>query len=86
MDRGKLHDHPGAAWIIECARELFVSLLQQPEHIKIALMMTARGIHPNKLKFLKSALAEPLESQLSEFSKHPPVRFREVAGRHLIAV
>jgi hypothetical protein len=33
MDRGELNDHPGAAWIVECVREFFVSVLQQLEDI-----------------------------------------------------
>ena len=33
MDRGELDDHPRAAWIVECVRQLFVSVLQQLEDI-----------------------------------------------------
>ena len=73
MDRGELDGHPGAPWIVECVRQLFVSALQQPENIQVALMMASRGIQAKLFEFFKNALAEPLESNLPQFTEDLPV-------------
>jgi hypothetical protein len=73
MDRGQLENHPAASWIVECVRELFVSLVKKPVHIQIALMVTLRRIAAKWFDLLEDALAEPLESHLSELAKDLPV-------------
>ncbi len=85
MDRGELGNHPGTSWVVECMCKLDVSVLQQPEDIQVAFMMTPRRICAQRFELLKSPFAEPLKSQLSEFAKNLPVGFRKVVGLHFIA-
>ena len=73
MDRGELDDHRRAPRIVECTRQLLISLLQQPEDIQVALMMASRVIQADGLKFFKNAPAKPLKSDLPELTEDLPV-------------
>ena len=86
VDRCELDDHLGSAQIVECARKLFISLLQESEDVEVALMMASRGIQAKALELLESSLAEPLESDFSELAEQLPIGFGRGALRdHLIA-
>ena len=73
MDRGKLLDHPGPPWFVECVRQLFFSILQRLEDIQVTLVITSRGFPAKRFEFFKNALAEPLESYLPKFAEKLPV-------------
>jgi hypothetical protein len=53
--------------------KFLVSVPQQPEEIQVALMVALRGVQAKGLEFFKNALAESLESDLTEFAEGLPV-------------
>jgi len=73
VDRSELDDHAAAPRIVERVRELFVSGLQKPIHLQVALMVTPRGVLEQWLEVVKDVFAETLERQLAELAKDPPV-------------
>jgi hypothetical protein len=57
-------------------RQLIVSIPQQSVESEVALVMSARSVLAKDLDVIEDALAEPVESYLSELAKDSPVRFR----------
>jgi hypothetical protein len=54
-------------------RELFVPALQKSKHVQVPLMRALRYVPTTALYVVQDALAEPLESDLSQLAKHLPV-------------